>query len=580
MRRSAVLSLALLVALPAWAAAQVITLPSEPGFGFKDTPPTVPASRLIPAGDGGCRAPERFPARTVDLTRAFVHRHRPVARAGAAERRHRPADHDLPAVDVVGRSSRRHQGGHRPDRRDRRSPSAPPPWARACSRSASASSRCTTVDIDGIDLENGDLTFVFQHNNCCGPNANPGELTDLNPDFERDLLEQKVGIDIDRNVFATVVEFGLADRIDLGVVVPFVKLDMHTRVFSRILRTATPPTEAEERGNAIPDPRVRPARAQQPHDLRERALPRHRRHRRPRQGAPPQDGRGRHLGRGQRQRADRRRGRSARHRRAARRGARHLVGAVRARRRPHQRRLHHVGRFAAVLADRDGRSAVQSRRSSATTCSRCRRRSTSSAASRSRSRRGSGSRATSSPVSSATPGTSRAAAPRSRRAGPAPRRPRSRCASDLRALDPGNLTQIMAGLGMRAHIAPAAPAQLRRAAARLRRRPAAESRRGRRVLAGASDPILRGPAMRRARSNTVISRKCRRRIRRTRTRKPSRAARWCSRPATPARTSSSSRRGGSSCRWRSRRAPTPSRSATSSASGRWSTTSATRPPRR
>ena len=106
--------------------------------------------------------------------------------------------------------------------------------------------------IDDIDLENGDLTFVFQHNNCCGPNANPGELTDLTPDFERDLLEQKVGIDIDRNVFATVLEHGLADRIDLGVVVPFVKLDMHTRVFSRILRTATPPTEAEERGNAIP----------------------------------------------------------------------------------------------------------------------------------------------------------------------------------------------------------------------------------------------------------------------------------------------------------------------------------------
>ena len=34
-------------------------------------------------------------------------------------------------------------------------------------------------------------------------------------------------------MFATVLEFGLADRIDLGVVVPFVKLDMHTRVFSQ-----------------------------------------------------------------------------------------------------------------------------------------------------------------------------------------------------------------------------------------------------------------------------------------------------------------------------------------------------------
>jgi len=31
-----------------------------------------------------------------------------------------------------------------------------------------------------------------------------------------------------------------------------VKLDMHTRVFSQILRTATPPTDAEEHGNTIP----------------------------------------------------------------------------------------------------------------------------------------------------------------------------------------------------------------------------------------------------------------------------------------------------------------------------------------
>jgi hypothetical protein len=84
------------------------------------------------------------------------------------------------------------------------------------------------------------------------PERQPGQLTDLTPDFERDLLEEKVGIDVDRNVFATVLEYGLADRIDVGVVVPFVKLDMHTRVFSQILRTATPSTDAEEHGNTIP----------------------------------------------------------------------------------------------------------------------------------------------------------------------------------------------------------------------------------------------------------------------------------------------------------------------------------------
>ena len=71
MRRSAVLSLALVVALPAWGAAQVITLPSEPGFGFKDTPPTVPASRLIPQAMADAARLSDFRA-TVDLSRAFV----------------------------------------------------------------------------------------------------------------------------------------------------------------------------------------------------------------------------------------------------------------------------------------------------------------------------------------------------------------------------------------------------------------------------------------------------------------------------------------------------------------------------
>ena len=71
MRRSAVLSLVFLVALPAWAAAQVVTLPSEPGFGFKDTPPTVPASRLIPQAMADAARLSDFRA-TVDLSQAFV----------------------------------------------------------------------------------------------------------------------------------------------------------------------------------------------------------------------------------------------------------------------------------------------------------------------------------------------------------------------------------------------------------------------------------------------------------------------------------------------------------------------------
>ncbi len=250
MRRSAVLSLALVVALPAWGAAQVITLPAEPGFGFQDTPPTVPASRLIPQAIADGARMTDFRA-TIDLTRAFV------------------VGTDLsgvPALLNVGIAQQlttfpqsTSWGGHLDDTKEVTGPIARSSFAERAATlgkgvfSFGFGQQSVHYDrLDGIDLENGDLTLVFQHNNCCGANANPGQLTDLAPDFERDLLEQKVGIDIDRNVFATVLEFGVSDRVDFGVVVPFVKLDMHTRVFSRILRTATPPTDAEEHGNAIP----------------------------------------------------------------------------------------------------------------------------------------------------------------------------------------------------------------------------------------------------------------------------------------------------------------------------------------
>ncbi len=250
MRRPAVLSLALVVALPAWAAAQVITLPAEPGFGFRDTPPTVPASRLIPQAMADAAVMSDFRA-VFPVTRAFV------VGTDLSE---------VPALLNVGIAQQltafpqsTSWGGHLDDTREVTGPIARSSFAERAATLGKGvfafgfGQQSLHYDrIDGIDLENGDLTFVFEHNNCCGPNANPGQVTDLTPDFERDLLEQKVGIDIDRNVFATVLEFGVTDRIDLGVVVPFVKLDMHTRVFSRILRTATPPTDAEEHGNAIP----------------------------------------------------------------------------------------------------------------------------------------------------------------------------------------------------------------------------------------------------------------------------------------------------------------------------------------
>jgi hypothetical protein len=251
MRRSAVLSLALVAAVPAWSLAQSST-PFPPGFGYKEPPPVTPASRLIPeAMAEGARLSD-FRARA-DVASAFV--------IGADLS-------GLPALLNVGISQQlvafpqaTSWGGHLDDTREVTGPIARSSFAERASTlgkgvfSFGFGQQSVHYDrIDGIDLENGDLTFVFQHNNCCGANANPSQVTDLNPAFERHLLEQKVGIDIDRNVFATVLEFGVTDRLDLGVTIPFVKLDMQTRVFSTIRRTTVTPEEelAEYDANLLP----------------------------------------------------------------------------------------------------------------------------------------------------------------------------------------------------------------------------------------------------------------------------------------------------------------------------------------
>jgi hypothetical protein len=246
MRRSVVLSLALVASVPALSGAQSST-PFPPGFGYKEPPPVTPASRLIPeAMAEGARLSD-FRQRE-NVTRAFV--------IGADLS-------GLPALLNVGISQQlvalpqaTSWGGHLDDTREVTGPIARSSFAERASTlgkgvfSFGFGQQSVHYDrIDGIDLENGDLTFVFEHNNCCGPNANPSQLTDLDAGspFERHLLEQKVGIDIDRNVFATVLEFGVTSRFDLGVTVPIVKLDMQTRVFSTIRRTtSTPAQELDE----------------------------------------------------------------------------------------------------------------------------------------------------------------------------------------------------------------------------------------------------------------------------------------------------------------------------------------------
>ncbi len=98
----------------------------------------------------------------------------------------------------------------------------------------------TYASIDGTDLGAGDINFFFEHDNCCPAGASaPFSVTDLRPELERDLLVETLSVDLDRNVFTLFANYGVTDRLDLGVAVPIVKVNISGRITSRILRTST-----------------------------------------------------------------------------------------------------------------------------------------------------------------------------------------------------------------------------------------------------------------------------------------------------------------------------------------------------
>jgi hypothetical protein len=99
---------------------------------------------------------------------------------------------------------------------------------------------------EGIDLDSGDLNFIREHNDCCPATANnPGAVTNLNPDFERDLLRSRLDADIETQTTALFLNFGVTDRFDVGLAVPFVNVEIQATVNAEILRlgsAATPTT--------------------------------------------------------------------------------------------------------------------------------------------------------------------------------------------------------------------------------------------------------------------------------------------------------------------------------------------------
>ena len=96
------------------------------------------------------------------------------------------------------------------------------------------------------------MTFYIPHNDCCSPGAAGATRPDgsrLTPPFEGDVIEAQLALDLVSDTSTLFASYGVSDRLDIGVVVPFVRVTLDASVLARIERLAT---EADPSVHAFP----------------------------------------------------------------------------------------------------------------------------------------------------------------------------------------------------------------------------------------------------------------------------------------------------------------------------------------
>jgi hypothetical protein len=115
---------------------------------------------------------------------------------------------------------------------------------------------------EGQDLDDGSIKFYLRHQDCCHF-EDPGNLTGftltpltgtdrLNPPFKGDLIEAALSLKATTHTTAAFANYGVTDRWDIGLAVPFVRVNLDARVRAKIIRLVTataPDTHTFEYGN-------------------------------------------------------------------------------------------------------------------------------------------------------------------------------------------------------------------------------------------------------------------------------------------------------------------------------------------
>ena len=88
----------------------------------------------------------------------------------------------------------------------------------------------------GENLRDGSITFYLPHTDCCPNVASPSPQT---PGFEGDVMEAALTLKATTDTLALFANYGVTDRLDVGVAIPLTRVDLEANVRGRILRLAS-----------------------------------------------------------------------------------------------------------------------------------------------------------------------------------------------------------------------------------------------------------------------------------------------------------------------------------------------------
>jgi hypothetical protein len=88
---------------------------------------------------------------------------------------------------------------------------------------------------EGQDLRDGDIKLYLIHEDT------NRDASNLNPWFEGDIIEAALSIDLKNDTTVLYANYGVSDRFDVGIAVPYQRLDLDARIDARIEHLATAP---------------------------------------------------------------------------------------------------------------------------------------------------------------------------------------------------------------------------------------------------------------------------------------------------------------------------------------------------